>query len=303
MSRLEGEAPARKYLNRAAEGIFKSFEGVTDTRIQKVLSGIELASVSRIVNRELTRSRVAREDSITPFDFKSVEIQSDDVRLSRGVIKGPAGFEFATGRILFDPEKFHRLADEVLASVASDEREKLFPSLVMLAFFHEVAHKASTVLRVSGSEGDTIESSTGLHHRVVKLDKMGQHIGGGQNDYEILNEAVTNHLGIELTLEYVKDISVPDVNPNTLERVDTLLHNIGSGSSIRHEMFVNFLSLLARKSGLPEIVVWQGFKEAYFNNRNMHSLERDMAELTGINFNEELKFESLLAVLGSVKIK
>ena len=290
------ETHAGKYV-RQKRGEIESLKDIPDRKISQVLNQIDLKLVNDLTSQELAKSRAFRADAHSSRKLRSVSIDRADVRLVKFKENiGAAALEGITGQIIFAPRKFSANIQELLKNNfgAFDfaASKILFPSFVTLAFFHEVAHKASTVVETDGESVIKINSGTDIHSFTV--NEEAKPISGEGNDLGELTEAITTRLELEMSEQYIARAPIANVTLDTLREAYKMQLESPQGRNSVVKSLNRFIAVLSEESGIPQEIVWQAFKEAYFSNRNLEEIQSELKEMTGINIVTNMKFRDML---------
>ncbi|MBI5456845.1 hypothetical protein HY969_03825 [Candidatus Kaiserbacteria bacterium] len=285
----------KKWLSGSIEE-YSSSEKISSPKLKKMLSNIDLNIVTRIANRHLAKAQVKKEQSTHAFDFKQISVADDNlqlVKMSREM--GPVMFEMTTGNIYFNPRHFFRLMHKIIKHIPEKEKDTMLQALTILSLFHEVVHKMSLNWHPEGE--DKIQMHSGMEKRTLTLNEHGHAVDQKHNFLEMLDEVVARKLELDMSLEYLQNASIAGVSEQSLRDAHQIVLDAG-GRTQGQRTLNDFVRKLAEKADLPEDVVWAGFKEAFFTNRDIEGIKKDMEKFTGVDIVSEMQFQDLMNSLG-----
>lgn len=158
------------------------------------------------------------------------------------------------------------------------------PRKVFLLFLvHEEAHAmGSNRIQIKENNQGEVDSHfvSGIDRTYKKYDKNNNEIE--RSSYgELFNEGVTDLIALEVACEYSKR-----TGEGTQKMQDKLMHVSNFSYTIEKEFVSAFVKKISEKCEIPEDIVWQSVKQAYFSGLNFKDdvISLQIEEIIGENF-------------------
>ncbi len=242
----------------------------------RVLEKVDFDMLKKIFKEERVKAGLDTETNLPPAEKIGTSGLYNTVGLTQdAVVMGIYFQEF--NNIQIDPRIMQRIGEDPNSSAS-------FESIAFKVLCHEAAHAVSTNPHENTPLRTIVNSIKGLP---VTPGGVAYREGLlGFRLFSQFNEAVTDTIAEEVYAEYLKRSG-----DTTFFQNKDGSNTFGRSYTAERELLQAFIGAISRSTDVPQEIVWEGVKHAFYTNEKLDSneLAQLYAEIIGINIAEIIK--------------